>query len=149
MAKRNTSTTDNIPNSITNNKLSLTAGEEQDTQCNDLDNGHTLWQLQQMREELLIHQLWVHFSNKTTCLVWWRSTKDAIIEQSCLLGCDTTLTVESNMTFRRSMSPNFACCLLRVCFLLGVFFGPEEEGDVFLGNFCSLWTDYTVLHHRS
>jgi hypothetical protein len=33
-------------------------------------------------------------------------------------------------------------------FLLGLFFGPEDGGDMFLLNVCRLSTDYTALYER-
>jgi hypothetical protein len=34
------------------------------------------------------------------------------------------------------------------CFLLGIFFDPEDEGNMFLQNVSSLSTDYTALYPR-
>jgi hypothetical protein len=37
------------------------------------------------------------------------------------------------------------CCLLHAGFLLG-FFSPEDGGDIYLRNVCSLSTEYTALY---
>jgi hypothetical protein len=41
-----------------------------------------------------------------------------------------------------------ACYMLRVGFLLGLFFDPEDGGDMFLWNVGLLSTDYKALHPR-
>jgi hypothetical protein len=38
--------------------------------------------------------------------------------------------------------------MLHAGFLLGVFFDPEDGGDMFLRNFGLLPTDYMALYHR-
>jgi hypothetical protein len=40
-------------------------------------------------------------------------------------------------------------CLLHACFLLGLFFGPEDGGDMFLRNVDWFSTAYTALHSRT
>jgi hypothetical protein len=49
----------------------------------------------------------------------------------CLLGCNCS-----------------SCYLLHAGFLLHLFFGPEDRGDMFIRNFCWLSTHYMPLHHR-
>jgi hypothetical protein len=64
-----------------------------------------------------------------------------------LLGYNAVLSVESKPTFRRLISPpssgqnnnpskkpTSACYLLYAGFLLGIFFDPEDRGDMFLLN---------------
>jgi hypothetical protein len=41
-----------------------------------------------------------------------------------------------------------ACYLFHAGFLLGLFFGPEDEGDMFLRNVGQILTDYTALYPR-
>jgi hypothetical protein len=40
------------------------------------------------------------------------------------------------------------CYLLYLGFLLGLFFDPEDGGDIFFRNIGSLSTDYTMLYLR-
>jgi hypothetical protein len=51
------------------------------------------------------------------------------------------------LTFLRCRDHS-ACCLFRPHFLPCVFFDPENGGYMFLQNFGSLSTDYTVLYPR-
>jgi hypothetical protein len=48
------------------------------------------------------------------------------------------LSVESQLAFQRNMSPPFSggsnWYLLHIGFLLGLFFNPEDEGDMFRRN---------------
>jgi hypothetical protein len=39
-----------------------------------------------------------------------------------------------------------ACCLLHAGFLLGLFFNPEDKGDISLRNVGCFSTDYTALY---
>jgi hypothetical protein len=62
------------------------------------------------------------------------------------LGYNVMYSVESQSTFRRNMSPPSSesknkpsrnlqsCYLLHAGFLLGLFFDPEDAGDMFLRN---------------
>jgi hypothetical protein len=54
-------------------------------------------------------------------------------------------SIENEPTFRRNMLPSFsgskkkpswwqACCLLHAGLLLGLYFDPENGGDMFLRN---------------
>jgi hypothetical protein len=44
---------------------------------------------------------------------------------------------------------NSACYLLHPGFLLGLFFDPEDGGDIFHRNISELLMDYTALHPRT
>jgi hypothetical protein len=41
-----------------------------------------------------------------------------------------------------------ASSMLQAGFILGLVFDPEDGGDIFLRNACSLSTDYTALYPR-
>jgi hypothetical protein len=92
-------------------------------------------------------------------------------EEYCLLGYNAVQSVESHPTFRRNISPpssgsknklskkpawKQAASTARVLlatsfhagFLLGLFFDPEDGGDMFLRNVGWLLTDYTALYPR-
>jgi hypothetical protein len=51
-----------------------------------------------------------------------------------------------NPKFRRTDCS--ACYLLHVCFVLGLFYDPEDGGDMFLRNVIWLPTNYTALYPR-
>jgi hypothetical protein len=58
----------------------------------------------------------------------------------CLVGFEVlTMVVMKICTF---------CYLLHACFLLGLFFGPEDGGDIFFRNVNGLLMDYTALYSR-
>jgi hypothetical protein len=52
-----------------------------------------------------------------------------------------------NISWARNQEALLATCF-HVGFLLGLFFDPEDGGDVFLRNVSWLSTDYTALHPR-
>jgi hypothetical protein len=61
-----------------------------------------------------------------------------ISEGFCLLGYKAVKSVESQLTFRRNMSPpfselkskkNFSCYMLHAGFFFGLLFNTEDGGD--------------------
>jgi hypothetical protein len=65
-----------------------------------------------------------------------------IFEELYILGCNALKSGESQPVFWRNISPPFlhlnGNSLLPVscCFLFGLFFSPEGEGDMYLHNVC-------------
>jgi hypothetical protein len=69
----------------------------------------------------------------------------SLIGEFYLLGCNTVESIGSQLTFQRNMSPPSSQSkntpskssdyyLLHAGFLLGLFFNPEDGGDMFLQN---------------
>jgi hypothetical protein len=48
----------------------------------------------------------------------------------------------------RKQTRTLVCYLLHIGLLLGLFFDPENRGDMFFRNFSWLSTDYTALYPR-
>jgi hypothetical protein len=70
---------------------------------------------------------------------------------SCLLGKSAVLSAESQLEFRKNMSPQFysdsACYLLHVGSSLGLFFEPHEH-DIFLLNVAWISSNCIALYTR-
>jgi hypothetical protein len=65
-----------------------------------------------------------------------------VLMEVVLKGYNTVQSVQYQSMFRQSV-------LLTSCwYLAGLFFDPEDGGDIFLRNVDSLSIDYTVLRSR-